>query len=132
MNGRGWCHFLHPGFKHIKYALIFTFPVTLTTPLCYCFRQFIRNAVITVKKKVFHLFFLLMLLFLILLRKDQKIFKTPSNCQTLVTSVHAKLFIRHLHQLNLVNLQPYYQFGLFHTLLAHADGECSANSVRHN
>lgn len=70
--------------------------------------------------------------FLILLRKEQKIFKNLSNCQTLVTSVHAKLFILHLHQLNLVNLQPYYQLGLFHTLLVHADGDCSANSVRHN
>ena len=86
------------------------------------------------------LFFSLLLLFfvLILLRKQQQqqkkvyIFNSLSTCQTLVTPVYAKLFILHLHQLNLVNLQPYYQLGLFHTLLAPADGECLANSVRHN
>lgn len=63
-------------------------------------------------------------------RKEKN--KKLSNCQTLVTSVHAKLFILHLHQLNLVSLRPYYQLCLFHTLLVHADGDCSANSVRHN
>lgn len=74
------------------------------------------------------------LLFLILQRKDKKkkSQKLP-NCQTSVTSVStATLFILHLHPLNLVNLWPYYQDGLFHTLLAPADGECSENPARHN
>lgn len=38
----------------------------------------------------------------ILLEKERKTYKNLSKCQTLVTSVHAKLFILHLHQLNLV------------------------------
>ena len=45
--------------------------------------------------------------FIILLKKKKerkKSYKNLSNCQTLVTSVHAKLFILHLHQLNLVSL----------------------------
>lgn len=57
-------------------------------------------------------------------KKKEKNYKNLSNCQTSVTSVHIKLFILHLHQLNLVILQPYYQLCSFHTLLVHADGEC--------
>lgn len=65
-------------------------------------------------------------------KKKKQSQKLP-NCQTSVTSVStATLFILHLHPLNLVNLWPYYQGGLFHTLLAPADGECSEKPARHN
>lgn len=65
-------------------------------------------------------------------RRAERSQKLP-NCQTSVTRVSsATLFILHLHPLNLVNLPPYYQDGLFHTLLAAADGECSENPARHN
>lgn len=50
------------------------------------------------------LFFYCSAAFFIILQFLKKIYKNLSNCQTLVTSVHAKLFILHLHQLNLVSL----------------------------
>lgn len=56
----------------------------------------------------------------------------PFKLSDLLTSVHAKPSLKHLHQLDLASLQPCYQRAWFHTLPASAGGERLTEPARHN